>query len=539
MVSVPVGLCRVMLPANDLFVDATELLPGLALTVRNPLVHMNAEAAGDAAFARRLHYWFAARDVEQPPVRLGRYPRGTCLDGATYRVLLRGVPDEAELPGLGEAALRNLARRVAEALTVDVPCLLVCRTGEWCWGHWLLDMLPKIVLAERCFPGRFCYAVPAGIIDPADRPAHAPGYAGSVLGSLAAYGIGPARLLPVRHDTAYRFAGLLDMDGVSGKHMHPGLLAMMRDLPAVRQGGARAGLTAVLRAPPSMRPIANPGEIRGCLDRAGAGYLDPLQADFAGQVAAFARSDVIVGDLGSNLAGMIYARPGAGLMTLAPLRWDDEYFAKLFQRLDLVVADVRGFSAAEDEAAIAAEPYYVSPRAVLGGLEALRAGTPGGAARVGGRLVARAPGTVVLQVDFAIDGNAAGYLREGFANAEARGTWSVGSGCRLVLPRPEELRGGLWIEVVGAGFVRRPHLVSRPLRLSVNGVGLLDVAIDDATILHMQVTANVSCLAEELELVFSHPCCPSPEALGVSGDKRSLGFMFQMVRLRHLSGDQE
>ncbi len=505
-----------------MFVETTELLSGGPLTVCNPLVHMNAEAAGDAAYARRLHYWFAARDVVQAPVRLGRYPAGMCLDGETYRVMPDGFPGGSRIS----------ARE--GATEVDAPCLLVCQTGEWCWGHWLLDMLPKIVLAERCFPGRLRYAVPRAIVDRAERPAHAPDYPRSVLESLAAYGIGPERLLGIRHDAAYRFANLFEMDGVSGKRMHPGLLAAMRDLPAARQGGARAGLTAILRAPPSMRPLANLAEIRACLDKVGAGYLEPLQAGFTDQVAAFARSDVLVGDLGSNLAGMIYARPGTALVTLAPLRWDDEYFAKLFQRLDLRVADVRGFSQAEGSGAVAAAPYYVSPDAVLDGLGALRASEPGLGLRAGSRPIARTLGAVVTRVDFSADGNAAGFERQGFSDAELGGTWSIGSGCRLVVPRPEALCGGFWLEVQGTGLVAPPHLVSRPFRVSINGTGLLDVSIDAATILHFEVPADVLSARRELELVFDHPCCPSPHSLGLSEDTRPLGFMFATISLRRL-----
>ena len=505
--------------ASDPFVATTELLPGVTLTACNPLVHMNAAAAGDAAYARRLHYWFAARDVTQPPVRLAQYPARTCLDGETYRVLTQGVPDEARSSELEAAAWRNLVRRMEGALEVGAPCLLVCRTGEWCWGHWLLDMLPKIILAERCFPGRLLYAVPMGIVDRANRPAHAPEYARSVLGSLAAYGIGPARLLGIRHDTAYRFASLF----------------ISHDLPAVRQGDARAALTAVLRALPSMRPLANGGEIRAGLDRAGAGYLDPLQADFIDQVAAFARSDVVVGDLGSNLAGMIYARPGTGLVSLGPLGWDDDYFAKLFQRLDVAVADVRGVSAAGDPGRVSAAPYYVPPGAVTGGLDALRASEAGAGWRVGDRMVARLPGPVVFQLRFSADGNAFGCDLRGFSAAEEGGTWSVGAGCSLVMPLPEYLDAGVWLEVQGVGFVSPPRLVSRPFGVRINGVDLLDLVIDDETVFHVHVPLEVLCLATTLEIFFRHPCGLSPRALGLSDDARELGFLFRSVSLRTLS----
>ncbi len=509
-----------------------ELLPGLTVALRNPLIHLNAEEAGDGVFARRVQYWFAARDFEQPPVRLGRFPAETRLDGETYGV----VPDGAAAPpGLDEAAHRRWAWRAAHPVEVRPPCLLVCRTGEWCWGHWLLDMLPKIVLAERCFPGRLLYAVPAGIIDVRDKRAHAPDYARSVLGSLAAYGIGPDRLLGIRHDVAYRFAGLFDMDGAGGKHLHPGLLAAMRDLPIMRQGGGTARLTAVLRAPPSIRPLANLAEIRACLDREGAGFLDPLQASFVNQVAAFANSETLVGDLGSNLAAAIYARPGARLVTLAPLRWDDDYFAKLFQRLDLTLADIRGFSAGQGLAEVATTPHYVPPQSVLRGLAASLAGVADAVQTVSGRPVARAPGAVLLRVDFRAGGNAASFRKQGFASPERAGTWSIGTGCQVFLPRPENAPGGFWVEIEGLYPVSPLHPAARPLGISVNGVHRLDSVVGGTTILHIPVSADLASASETLTLAFAHACCPSPESLGVSADTRRLGLFFQAISLREMA----
>ena len=42
---------------------------------------------------------------------------------------------------------------------------------------------------------------------------------------------------------------------------------------------------------------------------------------------------------GSRRGGTIYARPGTKRVTLAPSHREEDYFAKLFQRLDLAVAD--------------------------------------------------------------------------------------------------------------------------------------------------------------------------------------------------------
>ena len=77
------------------------------------------------------------------------------------------------------------------AVDVGQPCLLLARYGENTWGHWVTEMLVKAVIAERLLPGRFFYAVPWWTTE----PGAANGLADAVLGSLAAYGIEPQRLV--------------------------------------------------------------------------------------------------------------------------------------------------------------------------------------------------------------------------------------------------------------------------------------------------------------------------------------------------------
>ncbi len=510
------------------------LLPAMVAGLVNPLVHLNARALGLPAFARWLHGCYAARDHTLPAVQLGRYASGTVLDGeGAFLVLASGALVAEQVPHAGEdlgAIARSLRARADRAVAVDRPCLLACRFGEWTWGHWLLDVLPKIVLAERHAPHRFTYAVPFGIVDPSFG-----GYARSVLETLAAYGVEPSRLLRVHPGAVYRFEALFDVAGVSGKAAHPGMLEAMREVASAPL--APRPLAAVLRTPPSIRCLVNDGPVRAMLAQEGAWFLDPSSAPFLDQVAAFRHSDVIVGDLGSNLAASIFARPGTGLVTLAPAGWPDDYFVRLFQRLDLVLADVRGHALPAPGKPFHHAPVAINPADVGEGVRAVRAALAGGEWRTrseaDGRVTARAPGPVVAEITFGRDGTAALFQPKSFSNPEPRWTWSVGTECQLVMPCP--LPGeALWLEIVGGGFVRPPHLVSRPLAVAVNGRRLAEYDVDDIVRLHVLVPADLTA-GGELVLDFFHPACPSPQAMGVSSDARALGIMFERVALRRLS----
>ncbi len=517
--------------AASLLHEVQTLLPGRRHGLANPLVFMNAREIGDAAHARWLHWCHAARDAVASPVLLGRYPRGALLDGeGSFQLLLSGcrVADQPPYPGEKlDDTLTSLRRRASTAVEVDRPCLLACRTGEWTWGHWLLDMLPKIVMAERAAPKQFTYAVPAGIVDPAVGG----GFAAAVLDSLAAYGVAPSRLLRVRADAAYRCAALFDVTGISGKHLHPGVLAALREveLPDVTP----LPLLGVCRAPPSTRWLVNAPAVHDVLAAEGCVFLDPRSSRFAGQAAAFRSADIVVGDLGSNLAAAIYARPATGLVTLAPTGWQDDYFAKLFQRLGVLQADVRGHALPATGQPLQHAPYIVNPTDVSAGLAALRdaMGSAGQAARrLDGRIVAPALGAVLAELTFGVGGDAQPALRTGFSAPEPGGTWSVGRESELRLPCPAQNRP-VWLEIEAACLTAPPHLVSRPVGVSVNGVRLADLDAGEQIHAHVLVPAGLLA-SDELAVTIHTPVHPSPHCLGLSGDRRELGVMARRVAVR-------
>jgi hypothetical protein len=365
-------------PDTDRFIDTTPILPAQPVSLRNPLVHTNLADLGEPARAQHLQAGSTARHILQPAVLLGRYPPGSLLGGTGSPQIL--LPDGSfaghpALPGedLNASLAATLARRHT-AIDVAHPCVLAFRAGIWCWGHWLLDMLPKIVLAERLHPGRFTFVVAAEIVARAAGPTQSPRYPQSVRDSLHAYGIEERRLLRIKRPQLYRFTDLFDVTGIDGSLPHPGTLDALRHLANPPPPQPPRPLTAALRTPPSPRRLADDRPIRAALQNDGAAFIDLATASFADQISAFRDSDLIVGDLGSNLAGMIYARSGTGVVSLAPTHWDDTYFAHLFQRLDVVHADLRGPSHPPDAADPGHAPYTVDPGHLRGGMGKVRQG---------------------------------------------------------------------------------------------------------------------------------------------------------------------
>jgi hypothetical protein len=289
----------------------------------------------------------------------------------------------------------------------------------------------------------------------------------------------------------------------------------------------------VLRSGAEHRPLANGAAIEAVLRESGATIFNPGAIPFLDQIRIFRESETIVGDLGSNLAASIYARPEAGMVTLAPSGWYDGFFANIFARIGVFQADIRGVSSPTGQE-VGHAPHTVNPDHVVQGLAAIRAAKTNypGAPNVAGRIVARAPGPVVWQIRFGEGGDAAQYQRGLFSPPEGRLTWSMGPSCRIVVPGFAPSSTDLWLEVKGVGFTARPNLVSRSLGVAVNGTLIATFDIDELTHVYVPVPAALLAGRRDLELEFRHPICPSPLSMGVSTDTRPLGFSFESLALR-------
>jgi hypothetical protein len=515
--------------------DAVLVLPGGEVRLINPLVYAH---AGDAAYRRHLFRVNAAREAIQPPVLLGRYGPETFIDGSgPFHVLTDGIMVTEQLAAYMPdfpANYRYMMARRGDAARVAAPCLLACHPGLFVWSHWLIDTLPKLLLAERAWPGRFSFVVPDCIADPASPRF----FVRCVRDSLAAYGIDAARLLRLREGVFYRFDALFDVADLrdESRQLHGGVVAALRDMPGAPGMRGRYPLTAAMRGPGDTRALVNRGEIDRVLRRHGAAELDVHAAPFLEQVRAFRDSAMLVGDMGSNLAYAVYAMPEAGIVTMAPSGWQDAYFANLFRLASLFHADVRGISQPAPGQDIAHAKLSVDPAQLDAGIDAVRrAVTEGlreGVAQLDGREVPRALGAALLRLEFSAGGTALACQRGGFFPPEGTRTWSNGPMSRLLVEHFMPPGGDVWLDISGVAFVHPPALPARLLGVAVNGVRLGDFDVAGETSLQVRIPAPLLGRGPGVGIVFHHGDCPPPKSFGGSDDGRALGFMFETVVLR-------
>ncbi len=519
-----------------------DLLPALSIDLPNPLIHLNIARDQQSVFRHRLMTANAARRAQQPAVALYRYPPGTLVDGDSlepYATLAQGklvrqqVPDwVTDLDGLAA----GLAARGAGAPVVQAPCLLVARFGDVTWGHWLCEMLSKIVLAEAMEPKKFTYVVPTRVTLPGGPISDH--YVRAVLQSLHAYGIEPHRLLRVPPHQPVRFDALFDMSGIFAVPeerffgMHPDLLSLMQTRLQILAAAATPAMPYLVRAGRDMRQITNHDAVLTAARRHGYTPVNLADMDFATQVRLFQQAKSLAGALGSGLTGMIHAPPNLPLLTLAPADWQDMYFVNLFQKKQVRHADIRGVSTKSVKGDIGLSPFSVPVSDVyeaLGDLAAASALQPDiGAVRLGAMLLPRRLGAEMFAVTFGTGGNSQSYKRAGWAEDEPGHCWSVGAACELLIPH--SCTQDCWLTLEGFCF-DPPGIPMKMLAVAVNGVILDAQWVAGSARPAWLVRQNLLAAENPVSLRFLHPISPSPRSLGVSNDDRPLGFAFVRLAL--------
>jgi len=521
----------IIAPAAEIGREVARLFDGVALDLPNPLVYANYGDMGDAAMRRSLLSRNAPRRVELPPVRLISYPPGTIVYGDRSYLAVAGdaIVREQVAPWFTDP-LDEARRMVAgPAETVLPPCVLLARYGENTWGHWVAEMLVKAAIAERAAPGRFLYAVPWWTTEPGGQR----NYASAVLESLAAYGIGPERLLRMVGLQTYRFAALHDVLGTGGKTLHPGALQTLHAVALSAAAGPPRRKIAVLRRPPLARAVYNAPEIVALLEQHGFVVADLASMRFLDQLRLFTDAEIVVGSLGSDFVGALFAREGAKLVSLAPANWEDGYFIRLFQRIGACHADIRGpstlFQGAQDRAA-----HLADPQAIAAAIEAVQ--QPGLAdfrdVTVDGEAMPRRLGRALLSYSFGAGGNVPQSLTGAWSAAEPTHRWSLGPVSGVTLPRDRLAGDGpFWLEIAGQGHVYPPHLPTRPLQILASGIDLGRFDVIGRTAIFCRIPRAALAGGGDLPLTFVHPVCPSPRAMGAGEDDRALGFGFERICL--------
>lgn len=280
--------------------------------------------------------------INVPSVSIRTLPSGVKLFGGGFFWL--GVEDGYLNDQINPGLINNI-EEIASTLVKERPAekvggeaLLIARFGHGTWGHWLGELLPKIVAAEYFYPRRFRYVVSASVVMKTENRS----IWTSISESLKAYGIGVERLVLVRNNIDYIFDCISIMDPIKNGHLfHPGALELMNRSLGISDISKNRKV-ALLRTESKTRNVVNSNEIADSLRRKKFSVLEPENLNFIEQVKMFRSATHIVGVLGSGLSGLIYSPLGVRVISLAPPRFGDRFFYAMIQDRRGRYADLRG-----------------------------------------------------------------------------------------------------------------------------------------------------------------------------------------------------
>ncbi len=200
---------------------------------------------------------------------------------------------------------------------IDGTAVLCKKRGVGNYGHWLLEMFPKAVLATQ----HLAFAEMRFIVPDASGALR-----DTILATLRRIGVVGARCLP-RGDAPVRVERLVMVDGMTthGSYMSPLAVAAVEPLSwDVLAGSDR--LLYLSRGSAGHRRFRNEADVAAIARAAGYRIFDPGTAALHEQIAVFAGARHIVGILGAALTNTVFAPPTAAVTVLAPANMPDTFF---------------------------------------------------------------------------------------------------------------------------------------------------------------------------------------------------------------------
>ncbi len=234
-------------------------------------------------------------------------------------IVLEYTPDQIQSVAarFREALARSASDPLDDAYSDDTV-LISHHEGGHTWGHYLCQSLPRILLFLDTFPT-------AKIAVPAWHAEGARGFGEA----LALYAVPLERLAVIEADTVYCFKRAILLDYLFNFELsapHPQVLPLLRRPPS-HQSALRHGAAAFIkRAADASRAIGNADDVEGIMQRLEIPSFITGELTLADQIEIWQGHDLVIATLGSDLANIVYARPGTKLLVLSPHWFGDAFF---------------------------------------------------------------------------------------------------------------------------------------------------------------------------------------------------------------------
>ena len=320
--------------------------------------------------ARHWEPSYRAREVINGEISINRLPPDSRVSGSLgFATLADGFLVAEQQPPAYSAMIPNVAhafRAQKPSLRVTDEAMLIARFGEGTWGHWLVELLPKIAVCERMAPGRFKYVM-------ADYVLRDSVMGDRVRESCAAYGVSEDRFIRLPSDEHYSFDRLHAMTPVfSGGSIHPQVKHVLNEgIVRASRGRTWPSRLNLLRSYAGRR-LVNAELVNAELADRGFQAVEIAALSFLDQVAAFRSAKGLFSVLGSGLSGLVYSPEDAGVATAAPAEWGDDFFYGILRASRAARwAEVRGPVVDLHPEHYQSSSFQVDPRVLRAALDSL------------------------------------------------------------------------------------------------------------------------------------------------------------------------
>ncbi|MGE0735340.1 MAG: DUF563 domain-containing protein [Alphaproteobacteria bacterium] len=254
------------------------------------------------------------------------------------------------------------------------PATTLRNLGEFVWGHWLFELLPRVDIL-RAHPqfARTKFVVRRSRF-PTTREA------------LLACGVAPENVIELDHDRPVGFENYLCVSPVLRNQawIAPQNVAFIREaglrFRAASVDGSAAGNPRsirrrrlfVTRNDAKYRRLLNQDAVAELLRSAGFEAVTIGDMGFARQVELFEQAEAVIAVLGSGASNIVFSPPGTPIMLLAPNRDYPFFFMDVASIAGHLLAVVFGESVQRQHSPF--DDFRVEPDDVRAGLAALRLG---------------------------------------------------------------------------------------------------------------------------------------------------------------------
>jgi len=258
-------------------------------------------------------------------------------------------------------------RRFRRPCRLSGTALLLAVASGHNFYHWLIESLPRLRLAaEAGWPvERFDHVLVNELLEPFHHE------------TLAQLGVRPEQIRRCRKNRVCRVERLVvpPVPGPPGAP-EPWVVEFLR--ARLRPAGAPPAPRRLFlsRAGINRRHLVNEPELLAALAARGFEVFRPEERAFAGQAAAFAAAECVVGVHGAAFSHLVFAPPGATVVELMPPGYETPCFVNLARLAGVNFHRVTGEPAGPSSASPEWRDLRVDPAAVLACLPPASAPAP-------------------------------------------------------------------------------------------------------------------------------------------------------------------